>query len=816
MLRPNVLALALMVLGLALSGPAARAADPTLSASLAAPEIATPDKAACSPSSTALCLNGSRFRLTARWRTPNGATGDGHPVALTGDTGYFWFFGSSNAEFVVKVINGCSVSNRYWVFAGGLTNVQVDLTVEDTATGTSKTYHNPQNTAFRPIQDTNAFAGCRGRLADRAVPVPSAEKAESLIVQHGRFRVSASWRTPDGRRGAGQAVPLTDETGYFWFFDPSNVEMILKVLDGCAGSGRFWVFAGGLTNVEVTIRVEDTATGVVKSYTNPLNTPFAPIQDTGAFVCSADGLPPDPGVGGLTTLAGVDTDRDGIRDDLQRYIVQTYGSSAVSVSALKQAVKTVQSAVLDAASASPSIDHANQMLRDLECLSAVRPADGAKVHKGLVARALNTEARGLAFLRYSDQLGGQAFPLQQPDDWRTSCGFPVNATADGVPLPPPPADKAACTTGGEATVFFVNGVLTDYEDAVASGSFLEVVARQSLPAADIAKMRFLLAYNPTYSVIDFWEVVKQRLENDFSRFYRYLSRLEPMPDFMQELYKFRAAAIDFEALFTSPTTQNHLRLYRNELLEGKKVILVAHSQGNLFANREYMSLSAEERRSVGIVSVANPDSRVADGRPYTTLTRDLVIRATPGALGPTTDNGIFFDLNDPLGHGFTESYLAAGNPSRSRILGHLKDAFDTVPRPTAEATEGVITVTLSWGAQPDVDLHVFEPNGTHVYYSHQQGVSGFLDVDDVTSFGPEHFYVSCSTLETGTYRVGVNYYSGSAPEVANVQIQAGLLIRNFSIPLAQSFGSAGNGSPIPVANIVVTGNARDGYEFQVQ
>jgi len=79
---------------------------------------------------------------------------------LTGDTGYFWFFNASNVEMVVKVLDTCSFTDRFWVFAGGLTNVRVDITVTDTETGVVRTYRNPLNTPFQPIQDTNAFATC--------------------------------------------------------------------------------------------------------------------------------------------------------------------------------------------------------------------------------------------------------------------------------------------------------------------------------------------------------------------------------------------------------------------------------------------------------------------------------------------------------------------------------------------------------------------------------------------------------------------------------------------------------------------------------
>lgn len=116
---------------------------------------------ACTANATTLCLgSNNRFRLTSTYRTPSGSTGSGMAVPLTTDTGYFWFFSQTNVEMVVKVLNGCGVNARYWLFAGGLTNVEVRLTVTDTLTGAVRTYLNPLNTPFQPIQDTGAFATC--------------------------------------------------------------------------------------------------------------------------------------------------------------------------------------------------------------------------------------------------------------------------------------------------------------------------------------------------------------------------------------------------------------------------------------------------------------------------------------------------------------------------------------------------------------------------------------------------------------------------------------------------------------------------------
>jgi hypothetical protein len=114
----------------------------------------------CAAGDRTLCLNKGRFEVQATWTTPNGQTGSGHAVPLTADTGYFWFFADTNVEVVIKVLEACATNNRYWVFAGGLTNTNVRLTIRDSQTNTQKVYTNPQGTAFRPIQDTGAFATC--------------------------------------------------------------------------------------------------------------------------------------------------------------------------------------------------------------------------------------------------------------------------------------------------------------------------------------------------------------------------------------------------------------------------------------------------------------------------------------------------------------------------------------------------------------------------------------------------------------------------------------------------------------------------------
>lgn len=151
------------------------------------------------------------------------------------------------------------------------------------------------------VADTNAFAPGEvdekfyapgvGLIVDEELELvevmvpPCLPGANTLCLNNGRFRVEADWEDPDGNEGLGFALLPSDDSGEFWFFTPNNTELLVKVIDACdfAGFNSFWVFAAGLTNLEVTIEVTDTATGEQREYDNPQNTPFQPILDTAAF-----------------------------------------------------------------------------------------------------------------------------------------------------------------------------------------------------------------------------------------------------------------------------------------------------------------------------------------------------------------------------------------------------------------------------------------------------------------------------------------------------------------------------------------------------
>ncbi|HYL06366.1 MAG TPA: ELWxxDGT repeat protein [Thermoanaerobaculia bacterium] len=270
--------------------------------------------AGCSAGGSALCLQGNRFKVEAAWRDFQGNGGTGQAVPLSADTGYFWFFSPGNIEIIVKVLDGRGLNGDFWVFYGALSDVEYAITVTDTQTGLTRRYVNPAG-QFASTGDINAFppagtlraalpqsrraASPRPAAPPMPLPIPalpsdpqpSRERAAAgtchagpgrLCLNGSRFAVAVAWKDFSGNTGVGTAAPLTSDTGGFWFFDAANVELVLKVLDGRAVNGKFWVFYGALSDVQYTLTVTDTVTGAVRTYTNPSGR-FASVGDTGAF-----------------------------------------------------------------------------------------------------------------------------------------------------------------------------------------------------------------------------------------------------------------------------------------------------------------------------------------------------------------------------------------------------------------------------------------------------------------------------------------------------------------------------------------------------
>jgi hypothetical protein len=133
-------------------------------------------------------------------------------------------------------------------------------------------------------------------ITDNVNTVPSCTSSSSILciddqLNDKRFQVSITFATTQdgGKSGNGHAIQTNslgvDQGGMFSFFDNSNPEVLVKVLNGCGVNHQHWVFFAALTNVGFHMTVTDKTTGKSVEYSNNDNTTAIPVQDTSAFAC---------------------------------------------------------------------------------------------------------------------------------------------------------------------------------------------------------------------------------------------------------------------------------------------------------------------------------------------------------------------------------------------------------------------------------------------------------------------------------------------------------------------------------------------------
>ncbi len=352
---------------------------------------------------------------------------------------------------------------------------------------------------------------------------------------------------------------------------------------------------------------------------------------------------------------------------------------------------------------------------------------------------------------------------------------------------------------------FFNGIHTTKRQAEDQLGWLHDLYGTQSPKGDT--LHYEVMYNYTAGFEDFIETFEQRLQEQegillgrYELFFEAVTgaskggwweiiarAIPPLAGLLQSLVDWvRAKAVQsLTALAGSPPTATNLAEHRlrigSAVLEGRKLLLFAHSQGNLFANAAYQhGRSLAGPASIRLVHVA-PASPLVNGT-HALADKDMVIGALSlvGSIQPFTDvipghaerppglNG----YTDFLGHGLLEVYLNPALTPASRIRSAVDVSLDTLEAPPRRAASGFFTATLIWDGTGDVDLHAFEPDGSHVYYSTRRGSSGNLDIDNMRANGPEHYFASCDAnrLKEGRYSLQVANFTGASGRTATMQI----------------------------------------------
>ncbi len=121
-------------------------------------------------------------------------------------------------------------------------------------------------------------------------------------------------------------------------------------------------------------------------------------------------LPPDPGDAGKVTLQGIDSDSDGIRDDVQISIVERYPNDEEKQAALNQEAKALQEAVVAGNSADTNtiIQAAKSVINSVDCMHVIMEDPWSEI-SFLEDIVINTSERSEAYIMFNEALSGQFF-----------------------------------------------------------------------------------------------------------------------------------------------------------------------------------------------------------------------------------------------------------------------------------------------------------------------------------------------------------------------------------------------------------------------
>jgi hypothetical protein len=288
-----------------------------------------------------------------------------------------------------------------------------------------------------------------------------------------------------------------------------------------------------------------------------------------------------------------------------------------------------------------------------------------------------------------------------------------------------PEQAQAIICQSKTAIVYANGIFNTR--AMARDSLLDGLRSRliqfSVTFSDPAQYEYKLAYadnggatgpGSLAGLAQLYEAFDQKQAANDSSFWRWLAGLSTAPAWFKTMMTDLATATNANAYVDDATLQLQLNGdpadpvlqpgYRTLLKEGKRVVIVAHSQGNFYANTAYDGLVQQYPDYVnrlGIVAVATPDSRVAGSGQYVTVPEDAVIVAIRN-IYPTTlpakptslvspnmgELGSVAWGNASDGHSFVEWYLA-GTYTRNFILDAIVQILNKLQPPFANSASTI-------------------------------------------------------------------------------------------------------------------------------
>ena len=243
----------------------------------------------------------------------------------------------------------------------------------------------------------------------------------------------------------------------------------------------------------------------------------------------------------------------------------------------------------------------------------------------------------------------------------------------------PSSAPAACAPDSAVVITYGNGMYISPARARVQALLMDAKIRPSLPGG-IAPV-FTYSYNNSEDdVTQVLQVLGQAFDDAAIRYQSWLNAPSGAPAPFRNAVRSRQESARVGNYVRDADLNAHVARYNADLGAGRRVIVLAHSQGNFYANHAHEQLSSTA--GFGIVSVGTPAGYTAGNGPYTTLTTDKIIDPIPGRRAPNTTNGAAFNasVRDADGHSFSASYLA-GDVSGPKIVGQVLSVLAAVGCP---------------------------------------------------------------------------------------------------------------------------------------
>jgi hypothetical protein len=416
-------------------------------------------------------------------------------------------------------------------------------------------------------------------------------------------------------------------------------------------------------------------------------------------------------------LVGIDSDNNGIRDDVEEAIHFRYQQDQLQQDSLLQTAWAYQGVLATTHDKNLSNAYIRAFLRSLECGAVVFGKELPEVQAELESIVINTWPRVEALVRAESLFSGQVYQLLPSNRSYEACELTSgdNDFSRSLPL-----TNSVPRDGIGTSIYYTNGIRTSLSAAMIEiNSLRAAIQDPSTPGgkvdqrieSDLNQLNYILSYNTTEGTVnDVCQTLSQKLREISRdptlcfRLFFSLGRFErerPLANYSRKLlawvYSIQLAQANLQQSIDLQTQFDH---YQESLNSGQRLIVIGYSQGNLLINQTYESLSRLNLTdSVGVISIANVTNNVPGGdlirnNRWVTFQDDWVVNALrilfpktlPGNIS-SRDNDCSIDLVPDINHYLAEDYLCEPNDgtglvARYKILELIANLGENLPYPS--------------------------------------------------------------------------------------------------------------------------------------